>query len=277
MLGISEQQLRGWERQGLIPAAETFGFSELIALRTFKTLRENRIPSREIGRALDSIRQRMPGVPLEDLKLYPDGRQVAVQVAGERMEAVSGQLLLNFESPPGAVRTLKPRTPPAENRERDAEGWFQRGLTLEETGAPIEQAIEAYEKAIQLNPNAAGALVNLGTIEYRRGKYRSAEDYYLRAASVDPKYPLAQFNLGNLYDEIGNAPGAEEHYDRALELNPNYADAHFNKALLCERQGDVMGAVRHWTHYLRLDSTSSWADIARRQLEKLKQSRIVRK
>ena len=51
MLAISEQQLRGWQRKGFIPAADTFSFSDLIALRALQKLRENRIPSKQIGRA----------------------------------------------------------------------------------------------------------------------------------------------------------------------------------------------------------------------------------
>ena len=61
---------------------------------------------------------------------------------------------------------------------------------------------------------------------------------------------------------------------RALSLNPQYADAHFNLALLCERQGDTMRAVHHWKAYLKLDNSGQWADIARRQLERLRQAVI---
>jgi len=62
-----------------------------------------------------------------------------------------------------ASRTENPVKPiePA-IKEREAEAHFQHGLQLEETGAPAEQAIAAYKKAIAANPYAAGALVNLG-------------------------------------------------------------------------------------------------------------------
>ena len=62
-----------------------------------------------------------------------------------------------------------------------------------------------------------------------------------------------------------------EHYRIALNLNPNYADAHFNLALLCERTGETLKAVHHWKAYLKLDSSGQWAEIARRQLERLRQ------
>ena len=86
---------------------------------------------------------------------------------------------------------------------------------------------------------------------------------------------ITQFNLGNLYDERGRTPEAFQHYRRALELNPSYADAHFNLALLCERAGEPLKAVYHWKAYLKLDKTGQWADIARRQLERLRQLTVV--
>jgi len=168
-----------------------------------------------------------------------------------------------------------PESKRSANKLRESEAWFQKGLELEEIGAPVDQAVEAYRMVLELNPGAAGALVNLGTIYYRQRKFAEAEKYYLRSISADPSYPLAEFNLGNLYDEQGRLDEALEHYRRALGLNPGYADAHFNLALLCERTGDALKAVHHWKVYLKLDSTGQWAEIARRQLERLRQATLI--
>jgi len=190
------------------------------------------------------------------------------------MEAVSGQILLDFDaSELGGLRSF-PERKRTVNRTRESEEWFQRGLELEETGAPVDQAVEAYHKVLELNPSAAGALVNLGTIYYRQRRFDQAEKYYQRAIAADSKYPLAQFNLGNLFDEQGRLEEALQHYKRALALNPQYADAHFNLALLCERLSDPLRAVHHWKAYLKLDHSGQWAEIARRQLERLREAVI---
>ena len=279
MLGVSEQQLRSWERHGLIPGIATFSFSDLIALKTLQKLRENRIPPRKIGRALTALKKKLSHVeqPLSELKIFSDGRTIAVQIAGQKMEALTGQLLFNFDTAElGSLRSFAPKPSYDRGAERQAESYFQKGLALEETGAPIEQAIESYKRAVELNPAAAGALVNLGTIYYRQRNYTEAERHYQLAVEVDTNYPLAHYNLGNLFDEQGDLVRAELHYTTALRLNPNYADAHFNLALLSERQGDFLKAVRHWKSYLRLDSTGTWANIARRQLEKLRDLALIR-
>jgi tetratricopeptide (TPR) repeat protein len=279
MLHVSEQQLRSWERHGLIPGVATFSFSDLIALKTLQKLRENRIPPRKIGRALTALKKKLSNVeqPLSELKIFSDGRTIAVQIAGQKMEALTGQLLFNFDTAElGSLKSFAPKPAYDRGSERQAEGYFQQGLALEETGAPIEEAIQSYKKAVELNPAAAGALVNLGTIYYRQRNYTEAERHYQQAIEVDSNYPLAHYNLGNLFDEQGDLARAEEHYTTALRLNPNYADAHFNLALLSERQGEFLKAVRHWKSYLRLDSTGTWATIARRQLEKLREAALIR-
>jgi tetratricopeptide (TPR) repeat protein len=274
--GVTERQLRNWEERQLIAASETYTFSDLIALQTIVKLREQRIPVRRIGLAIQSLRSKLDWIkePLSELRIVSDGRNINVHLSGQKMEAISGQILLDFEaSTLGGVRSFPDRKSTA-NRLRESEIWFQKGLDLEETGAPIEEAIAAYRKVLEFNPAAAGALVNLGTIFYRQRKFAEAEKYYVDAIAADPEYALAQFNLGNLFDEQGRVAEALVHYRQALTLNANYADAHFNLALLSERTGDAMKAVHHWKAYLKLDSAGQWAEIARKQLERLRQAVI---
>jgi tetratricopeptide (TPR) repeat protein len=272
--GLSERQLKSWERRRLIPEANSYSFSDLVAFQTLIKLRENKIRPQEISRAMESLHEKLGWVkqPLSELRVVSDGRRIAVHLSGQKMEAVSGQILFDFDaSELGGVKSFPPRKLKV-SQTRESEVWFQKGLELEETGAPVEDAVGAYQKVLELNPGAAGALVNLGTIYYRLRKFDEAEKHYLAAIQADPGYPLAQFNLGNLYDELGRIPEAVDFYRRALVLNPRYGDAHFNLALLCERQGDALKAVHHWKAYLKLDHSGQWAEIARKQLDRLRQA-----
>ena len=275
---VTERVLRNWEQKSLLPASDTYSFSDLIAIRAILELRRKGFRPRQIAQAVESLRRKLEGItrPLSELRIVSDGRKIAVRIAGQKMEAISGQILLDFDtSELGGLKVLPDRRL-TENRLKESETWFQKGLELEEIGAPSEDVIGAYRKAIELNPGAAGAMVNLGTIYYRERRFAEAERYYRDAVVADPKYPLAEFNLGNLYDEQGRTADAAAHYRRALALNPQYADAHFNLALLCERTGEVLKAVQHWKRYLKLDRSGSWADIARRQLERLQQTTVIR-
>jgi tetratricopeptide (TPR) repeat protein len=279
-VGISERQLQSWEKQKLLAPASVYGFRDLIALRTLVKLKQARRPAKQIRDALAALRRKLSGVsdPLTQLRIFVDGRRIRVDVDGQAMEADSGQMLLNFDE--GEIKRLvefKPRTNPHEGRDRRlaAERWFQRGLELEQTGAAPEKIIEAYTKALEFDPDSAGALVNLGTIHFNAREWKEAEAYYLKAIEVDPDYALAHFDLANLYDERGIRSKALEHYEAALRVAPNYADAHYNLALLHQSIGQTMKAAHHWRIYLKLDPSSNWAAIARRELAKLRDAAVV--
>jgi tetratricopeptide (TPR) repeat protein len=276
--GLTERVLRNWERESLLPATGSYSFSDLIAIRTIIGLRGKGFRLGQISEATRSLRRKLAGVerPLSELRIVSNGKKIAVLLGGQKMEAISGQILLDFDlSELGSVKAFPDRRQTA-TRMKESEAWFQKGLELEESNAPLDQVVEVYKKVVELNPNAAGALVNLGTIYYRARRFAEAERYYKEAVAADSKYPLAEFNLANLYDEQGRLTDALAHYQKALALNPQYADAHFNLALLRERTGEALQAVQHWQTYLKLDRSGPWADIARRQLERLRQNTVIR-
>jgi tetratricopeptide (TPR) repeat protein len=257
----------------------------MLALRTLLGLRNSKIPATQIRKALDALRARLRDVhnPLTELKIYSRGKKIQVQFAGQRMEPISGQLLLDFDeaeiskllSFPGQTTREHPSARKHKSRIA-AEHWFEKGLELEQTGAPMEDIIEAYRKASEIDPTSAGALVNLGTVYFNARNWREAEQHYRKALEVDSHYALAYFNLGNLYDEKGDRSEALAHYLSAIRFQSNYADAHYNVALLYQSTGQPLKAMGHWKLYLKLDPNSSWAAIARRELAKLKESTIVR-
>ena len=282
-MNVSERQLRSWEKQELIPTAETFDFNDILALRTLVDLRAQRVPAGKIGRVVRALREKLGQNtnPLKELKLILDGSEIHVVFAGGKMEPVSGQLLLNFDA--AALNRMlsfpkanKEEPPPSRHRKRkEAEIWFERGLELERCGAPMEEIIEAYEQATAIDPGSAGALVNLGTVYFNARSWRSAEKFYRKALEVQPDYALAHFNLGNLFDEKGERTKALHHYEEAIKIYKDYADAHYNVALLYQSLNQPLKAVHHWREYLKLDRNSSWADIARRELGKLKNLTVV--
>ena len=273
ILKITENRLRSWEKLGLYECPKEFGFADLIALKTLQKLRENRIPNARIKASLASLTEKLAGIerPLWELKITSNGRKIAVELPGGKMEALTGQMLFNFDA--ASLRPVteleKDAARPAAEKLMEAERWFQRGLELEEAGESPTHVTDAYQRALELNPKAAGAWVNIGTIYYRQGAVEQAETCYRQALKIWPKYALAHFNLGNVCEELEKLADAVEHYAAALKQQPDYADAHYNLALVYERMGEPMPAAKQWQAYLAIDSTSPWAGIARQQLHGL--------
>jgi tetratricopeptide (TPR) repeat protein len=278
--------LRAWERQDLFPPSDSYGFHDVVALQSLCRLRQNRIPWQRVRAAIQALRAELRDVrnPLTAVKVFVDGKRMGVRIEGRKMEPITGQLLLDFDQQelsrllafPSNEKEEKRKAIAERVRKQEAERWFQRGLDLELSGAPPEDVVAAYEKALDLDPLSAGVLVNLGTLHFNARRLKQAEAFYKKALEVDSNYPLAHFNLGNLYDEKGDRVRAQKHYQAAIELNPRYADAHYNLALLYQVTGQALKAVRHWRMYLKLDPSSSWSVIARRELDKLRTATILR-
>ena len=153
--------------------------------------------------------------------------------------------------------------------EAEVSEMFSRGIALEEDTTRQAEAIAAYERVIDLEPDHAAAHINLGTLFYNRQEYSASEFHYRRAVEIDPRYALGHFDLGNVLDETGRVQEAIEAYRNALHLAPTYADAHYNLALAYEKIAEPRRALSHWKAYVKLDATGPWSTHARHQIRKI--------
>ena len=89
----------------------------------------------------------------------------------------------------------------------------------------MEDIISDLQKAIQLNPNHAGAHRLLGKVYDREGDIKKAVDEFERALKLDPRDVEAMLYLAGRYSEMGKIEAAILLYERALEVDPNNLDA----------------------------------------------------
>lgn len=272
---ITKQQLKAWQRLGLIADVTEFQYGDVLALRALGAMKAAGLAGRDLVNAV----ARLAGTPrntqpLAHVRIVKRGRRVFAKLPDHEIELRSGQTGFSFDTA-ATVGLEKPAPKQDQKRRAEAESWFQRGLELEHAGASQEEIVAAYRKAVELDDQSAGAFVNLGTVYFNSRRWREAERYYRKALEADPSYPLAHFNLANLFDENGDRRAAQQHYLEAIRLRPGYADAHYNLALLFQSGGQTMKAIQHWKTYLSLDASSSWAAIARREMKKLQQASLV--
>ena len=63
--------------------------------------------------------------------------------------------------------------------------YYLEGCRYDENERTFDEAEEAYQKALELDPTLSNALTNLGNLEYRRGgQLDSAEIYYRKALDM---------------------------------------------------------------------------------------------
>ena len=155
-----------------------------------------------------------------------------------------------------------------------------------EVGPLVTAAIEDYEKALRLRPNAADAMLGLGNAHYMQGNLDQAEkilrkalehqpdfpfalnslgvvlrqtkrldearDVLERILIVKPNYPEGLLNLGTVYDSLGQSAAAERMYRRVLEMNPNITAAMYSLARLV-RDRDANEGERLYRRVIELE------------------------
>ncbi len=271
----SVDQLRRWDRSGLLPACKdaerpAYSFQDVIAARAAVALLAKGVGTRKLREAVEAVRAMRPegGHPLAELRLFEEAGQIVVRLEDTLLEPRSGQALLALpigsmtEEPGGEVlRVPLPRTEAA-----DAQALLEAGLDAEEAGDD-ETAELRYKQALEIEPDHAGVLLNLGNMSYRRGALRRASELYRAATRAEPAYAQAWYNLANTLDDLGHVDSAVHAYETALGHEPELADAHFNLALLWEKLGRRDRARAHWERYVLIDGDSQSARLAHRFLD----------
>jgi tetratricopeptide (TPR) repeat protein len=228
-----------------------------------KHLVEEGVPATRLRRAVAALREKLSHVqaPLAELRVLSDGRDILVESGGARLEPISGQFALNFET-----RELDEQVRVIARPGENADDWLATALEYEAEGAARAEAIEAYDRALCIDPQKLDALLNCGTLCYEEGNLKKAAEYFNRALQVDPENALAYFNLGSVLEEVGRLEAARLHLRNAVRLDPSYPDAHYNLAFVCEKLGASNEAQRHWQAYVQLDPGSPWCGYARQRL-----------
>ncbi len=105
---------------------------------------------------------------------------------------------------------------------------YGRGRLLELRGE-LEEAIVAYERALELRPSHFGWQLDIGRCYRRLGQYDKAIDHLQRGLNVEPYAPRTNLELARVYKEMGRDREAAEHLDRALKTWEN-ADSSYEPA-----------------------------------------------
>ena len=82
-------------------------------------------------------------------------------------------------------------------------------------------AIDAYDKALELKPDSPDVLTDQGVMFRRLGWFDRAIENFSKAAEVDPTHATSIYNLGIVYRyDVQDFEKAKEAWIRFLEVNP---------------------------------------------------------
>jgi tetratricopeptide (TPR) repeat protein len=280
IVGVQESRVRYWAQTGFVGPSERKGgrpmysFQDLVGVKAAKELLDSGLTVQRVRKNLDALKAALPQIdrPLAQLRIVSDGDRLVVQDAEARFEPTTGQLVMDFGlgALEAEVKQLAQAPLPARpEREETAYAWFLEGTKLDGEAGREDEALIAYQKALDGDPLLAAAHTNLGNLLYRRGALTDARTHYDTALTLDPEQPEARYNLANLLDELGEHERAVAEWTRVAAACPEFADAHFNLAVSFFEEGSPERARVHLEKYLALDQEGEWATRARDLLDRL--------
>ena len=263
ILSLSPIRVRTMVRAGLCRPgrhgrAFEFSFQDLVLLRAAQGLSKAGVPPQRVKRAMHQLTRELPSDrPLSGIRIFADGRRVAVREGHRAWNPESGQHVFVFDVDELAERSgvvlsaPKPRAQAVPGKQaRSATDWFDRGVSLESDDADGSRA--AYQRAIEIDPDMSDAYVNLGRLLHDAGDLDEALRCYREALERAPDDPVLHYNFALALEDAGDMNAARMHYHEAVEIDPSFADAHFNLGRLLERIGRRSQALRHLLAYRRL-------------------------
>jgi len=106
------------------------------------------------------------------------------------------------------------------------------------------KAIEAYRKALALEPDLDEAHAALGAAYFNQKNYSAALTYLKKRVDLSPDDSLRHFDLGNVYLHLGRYDSAIASYRQAIENSYSFDEAYYNMAVCYIREGNTAEAER---------------------------------
>ena len=128
----------------------------------------------------------------------------------------------------------------------------QIGAALARRGAH-EEALEAFGRAVELQPDSVAAHTNRGLVLKRLARWDAAEEALRRAIDLGTKSPTPYVALARLLDRKGAAREAVEQLEKAVALDPCHVGALMTLADVSFAQQRFKGARRRVGRILELE------------------------
>ncbi|OGP61558.1 MAG: hypothetical protein A2V65_09050 [Deltaproteobacteria bacterium RBG_13_49_15] len=180
--------------------------------------------------------------------------------------------------------------------ELNAVDWFKKGMLKYRT-KNNKEAMEAFDKAIEIDPNYARAYAGRAAIYYEWGKhsqalreseqavkidpnvawgfntrglahiglinYQKAIEDLNKAMELAPKWAWPYCNRSTAYFMLKNYHQALEDANKAIELDPELPQAYFKRGRALASTNNLQDAIKSFNKTVQLDPTFSWSFLQR--------------
>ncbi len=241
-----------------------------------------------------------PRPELYDLRADPGestNRYQPSDIAVQKFRVMLAQVKTNASSPSGSSA--------AQNSERSSDALKALGYSAETTGLPgsglpnptlpdpkdkieeqnllhaamlasddnrNDEAMQALEKVLQLDPKSPTALRQLGELELHAGAYAKAAEHLKQAREVRPEDSTAAFYEGQAREKIGDFAAARDALEASLKLTPGQFPARLLLGQVYLSLKDPKNAEDQFEAALLLQPKSAEAQLGLTQAQSLQTS-----
>jgi protein O-GlcNAc transferase len=132
-----------------------------------------------------------------------------------------------------------------------AKEMYNKGCLAMESNK-VDEAIEAFNFALEIKPDMDEALFNLGECYRMKHEPQKQVSYLEEAAKINPKRLNLYYNLGLAYIDAGMSLNARYALEKAVEDNPTFKDAHFSLGKVYYKDGRFADSGKEFDKCLEL-------------------------
>ena len=150
----------------------------------------------------------------------------------------------------------------------DPEALFQLAVAFHESGQ-ADSAIHYYLRAAATSDEYSKSYVNIGVLYDEQGKSAQALEMYERAVELNPDDVLANAHAAFIRFLFKDYGAAWKHLSRALEIDPDDPQAHFYLAIFFWESTMYREALTEWERVVELDESGFLARKAQENIVRL--------
>ncbi len=139
-----------------------------------------------------------------------------------------------------------------ENDPKLVDAWVKLANLLAEKGSPV--AGRYFDNALKADSNNVAALhAKAYYLSNKKDDLKGAIELYHKINVIDPQYAEGYYNIGLIYLDMDSVQQAYKSFDLAIKVSPEFAEAYFHRGLAAEMKGEKAQARSDYENTLRID------------------------
>jgi PAS domain S-box-containing protein len=178
----------------------------------------------------NNIRNDGNSLVAETSEAYRMGKPASLWIRATRINNHKGELIGAIESIRDItdIRSLERKRVQKEEKEletgvftrifgRSANAWFKKGLDLYYKQGKFIDAIQCFDRVIEMEPGHSQAWQDKGVCLKELGRYEEAIQCFDRVVLLSPSNPEIYYFKGECFEKIGKSTGDFEYFEKALK------------------------------------------------------------